>query len=122
MEQTGIRLETMCLSAIEPIRWAVPMPAHASAVFDHAPGDRPSVDRESGSPAGRYDTYLIHRTIPRGSGLPRPASKRQPGQPGGCHLAFETMETAFMNTVGKAMAYVDRIQSPYLQVYPDSAT
>ncbi len=32
------------------------------------------------------------------------------------------METAFMNTVGKAMAYVDRIQSPYLQVYPDSAT
>ena len=37
----------------------------------------------------------------------------------GVTLAFETMETEFMNTVGKAMHYVDRINSPYLQVYPD---
>ncbi|MEG1481149.1 L-ribulose-5-phosphate 3-epimerase [Clostridium sp.] len=37
----------------------------------------------------------------------------------GVILAFETMETEFMNTVGKAMKYVDAINSPYLQVYPD---
>jgi L-ribulose-5-phosphate 3-epimerase len=37
----------------------------------------------------------------------------------GMILAFETMETEFMNTVEKAMAYVDRVNSPYLQVYPD---
>jgi len=37
----------------------------------------------------------------------------------GVTLAFETMETEFMNTVHKAMHYIDRIQSPYLQVYPD---
>jgi L-ribulose-5-phosphate 3-epimerase len=37
----------------------------------------------------------------------------------GVNLAFETMETEFMNTVGKAMHYVDTLQSPYLQVYPD---
>ncbi|TSA33373.1 MAG: L-ribulose-5-phosphate 3-epimerase [Porphyromonadaceae bacterium] len=37
----------------------------------------------------------------------------------GVTLAFETMETEFMNTVHKAMHYVDLIQSPYLQVYPD---
>ncbi|MDR1898780.1 MAG: L-ribulose-5-phosphate 3-epimerase [Treponema sp.] len=37
----------------------------------------------------------------------------------GVILAFETMETEFMNTVEKAMAYVERIDSPYLQVYPD---
>jgi predicted hexulose-6-phosphate isomerase len=37
----------------------------------------------------------------------------------GVTLAFETMETEFMNTVNKAMQYVDRIHSPYLQVYPD---
>ncbi|MEG0238324.1 MAG: L-ribulose-5-phosphate 3-epimerase [Clostridium sp.] len=37
----------------------------------------------------------------------------------GVILAFETMETEFMNTVGKAMKYVDTINSPYLQVYPD---
>jgi L-ribulose-5-phosphate 3-epimerase len=37
----------------------------------------------------------------------------------GVALAFETMETDFMNTVAKAMFYVDAISSPYLQVYPD---
>lgn len=37
----------------------------------------------------------------------------------GIILAFETMETSFMNTVEKAMAVVDKIKSPYLQVYPD---
>ncbi|MHC1684270.1 MAG: L-ribulose-5-phosphate 3-epimerase [Clostridiaceae bacterium] len=37
----------------------------------------------------------------------------------GIILAFETMETEFMNTVEKAMDYVKAIDSPYLQVYPD---
>jgi L-ribulose-5-phosphate 3-epimerase len=37
----------------------------------------------------------------------------------GVILAFETMETEFLNTVEKAMYYVDIINSPYLQVYPD---
>lgn len=38
---------------------------------------------------------------------------------GGVVLGFETMETEFMNTVEKAMHYVSRVNSPYLQVYPD---
>lgn len=38
----------------------------------------------------------------------------------GVILAFETMETEFMNTVKKAMKYVNEINSPYLHVYPDS--
>ena len=37
----------------------------------------------------------------------------------GVVLAFETMETAFMDTVEKAMQYVNKINSPYLQIYPD---
>lgn len=37
----------------------------------------------------------------------------------GVLLGFETMETEFMNTVEKAMKYVTRINSPYLNVYPD---
>jgi len=37
----------------------------------------------------------------------------------GVILAFETMETEFMNTVKKAMNYVETVDSPYLQVYPD---
>lgn len=38
----------------------------------------------------------------------------------GVLLGFETMETEFMNTVGKAMEYVRRINSTYLNVYPDA--
>jgi len=38
----------------------------------------------------------------------------------GVILAFETMETEFMNTVEKAMEFVKLVDSPYLQVYPDS--
>lgn len=37
----------------------------------------------------------------------------------GVSLGFETMETEFMNTVGKAMEYVSGINSPWLGVYPD---
>jgi predicted hexulose-6-phosphate isomerase len=37
----------------------------------------------------------------------------------GILLGFETMETPFMDTVGKAMEYVRAIDSPYLGVYPD---
>ncbi|MDR1914634.1 MAG: L-ribulose-5-phosphate 3-epimerase [Clostridiales bacterium] len=37
----------------------------------------------------------------------------------GVTLALETMETDFMNTVEKAMYSVTRVNSPYLQVYPD---
>ncbi|MDR1948936.1 MAG: L-ribulose-5-phosphate 3-epimerase [Spirochaetaceae bacterium] len=37
----------------------------------------------------------------------------------GVMLAFETMETPFIDTVEKAMFWVERFPSPYLQVYPD---
>lgn len=37
----------------------------------------------------------------------------------GVVLAFETMETPFMDTVEKSMNYVNKINSPYLGVYPD---
>ena len=35
-------------------------------------------------------------------------------------LGFEKMETEFMDTVEKSMKYVDLVDSPYLNVYPDS--
>ena len=37
----------------------------------------------------------------------------------GVMLGFETMETPFMNTTKKAMYYVKKVGSPWLQVYPD---
>ncbi len=38
----------------------------------------------------------------------------------GIQMGFETMETAFMDNVDKAMHYVREVDSPYLGVYPDS--
>jgi predicted hexulose-6-phosphate isomerase len=38
----------------------------------------------------------------------------------GVTLAFETMETPFINTTEKAMYWVQNINSPWLQVYPDT--
>lgn len=38
----------------------------------------------------------------------------------GVLMGFETMETEFMNTTGKAMKHVIEEQSPYLNIYPDS--
>ena len=38
----------------------------------------------------------------------------------GIVLGFETMETPFMDTVWKAMYYVQAVNSPWLQIYPDS--
>ncbi len=38
----------------------------------------------------------------------------------GMMLGFETMETPFMNTVAKAMKYVNQVDLPFLSVYPDS--
>jgi L-ribulose-5-phosphate 3-epimerase len=37
----------------------------------------------------------------------------------GVIMGFETMETEFMNTVGKSMNYVNEVNSIYLNVYPD---
>ena len=37
----------------------------------------------------------------------------------GVTLGFETMETPFMDTVRKSMVWVNKINSPYLQIYPD---
>ena len=37
----------------------------------------------------------------------------------GVVMGFETMETPFMDTVEKAMRYVNLVSSPYLGVYPD---
>jgi predicted hexulose-6-phosphate isomerase len=37
----------------------------------------------------------------------------------GVILAFETMETPFLDTVAKGMQWVTKENSPYLQIYPD---
>lgn len=38
----------------------------------------------------------------------------------GVVIAFETMETDFMNTVGKAIVWIKKLSTPWLQIYPDA--
>lgn len=38
----------------------------------------------------------------------------------GILVGFETMENNFMNTIGKALHYVNMVDSPYLKIYPDA--
>lgn len=38
----------------------------------------------------------------------------------GILVGFETMENNFMNTTGKALHYVNMVNSPYLKIYPDA--
>lgn len=38
----------------------------------------------------------------------------------GVLTGFETMENDFMNTTGKAVHYVRKVDSPYLKIYPDA--
>lgn len=38
----------------------------------------------------------------------------------GVMLGFETMENDFMNTTGKALKYVNMVDSAYLKIYPDA--
>ncbi len=123
MEQTGIRLETMCLSghrayplgspdastrqrSLRIMRQAIDLSVDLGIRIIQLAGYDTYYDPSNDS-TRQWFAENLHQSVNLASQA-------------GVILAFETMETAFMNTVGKAMAYVDRIQSPYLQVYPDS--
>jgi len=67
-----------------------------------------------------YDVYYEPSTAETGSFFAENLAKSV--EYAACYgvcLAFETMETPFMNTVEKALEFVKSINSPYLQLYPD---
>ncbi|MCP1102973.1 L-ribulose-5-phosphate 3-epimerase [Aequitasia blattaphilus] len=67
-----------------------------------------------------YDVYYeesTKETKERFAGNLKKAAEMAAGA--GVVLGFETMETEFMNTVEKAMHYVNQVNSSYLNVYPD---
>jgi len=67
-----------------------------------------------------YDTYYEPSTEQTKENFARNLARSvEMAAEEGVILAFETMETEFMNTVAKAMEWVNRLDSPYLQVYPD---
>jgi len=118
----GISVRTMCLSgqrrfpfgsrdkavrdkSHEIICRAVDFSAQAGIRVIQIPGyDVWYEDR--GEDTRAYFEEGLHAVIPYASAA-------------GVILAFETMENDFMNTSAKAMKYVEAVNSPYLQVYPD---
>lgn len=123
MEQTGVRLESMCLSGHR--KW--PFGSHDAGVREHSleiMRDALELARNLGlhtiQLAG-YDVYYeegdeqtaawFYENLCRATEMAAQA---------GVMLGFETMETPFMDTVQKAMHYVKRVNSPYLGVYPDT--
>lgn len=67
-----------------------------------------------------YDVYYEESTLQTKQRFLKNLKKAaNMAEKAGVLLGFETMETEFMNTVGKAMKYVTLVSSPYLNVYPD---
>lgn len=67
-----------------------------------------------------YDTYYgVSSEATRSNFEQRLSTCVQMAARKGVTLAFETMETPFMNSVAKAMYHVNKQNSPFLQVYPD---
>lgn len=123
MAVAGIHIETMCLSGHRRYPLGSPDPKireRSLEIMEKAIRLSLDLGIRIIQIAG-YDTYydpstpetrrLFEENLARSVGF---ASRD------GVVLGFETMETEFMNTCGKAMQFVSRIDSPYLQVYPDA--
>lgn len=122
MNKTGVRFRTMCLSAHRKY----PLGSHneetrgksleitAKAIdFAHALGVR--IIQLAG-----YDVYYEESNENTRLWFTENLRKAVEMAAAKCVLlAFETMETPFMDTVEKAMTFVSLIGSPYLKIYPD---
>ena len=123
MRQTGIPLSSMCLSGHRKYPFGASDPgtrARSMEIMEKAIILASDLGIRIIQLAG-YDVYyeegtaesewLFRENLAKATAMA--AAK-------GVILAFETMETEFMNTTEKAMKYVNLIGNPYLGVYPDS--
>ncbi len=123
MARTGVPLRTMCLSGhrkfplgsddpatvkrgLEIMEKAIRLSEDLGIRIIQLAGYDVYYEESSDSTKKRFEENLIKATMM--------AAKA------GVVMGFETMETEFMNTVGKAMHYVNLVNSSYLHVYPDS--
>lgn len=122
MSETGVRVESMCLSALRRFPLGDPDPAVRERGLGVL-GAALELARDLGLRIIQipgYDVYyqestdqtreLFAETLPAAIEM---ASRA------GVPLGFETMEPLFMDQVSKAMRYVRVVNSPYLGVYPD---
>jgi predicted hexulose-6-phosphate isomerase len=122
MARTGVGIRTLCLSAHRkfPLGSADPaLRARGLAILADAIAFAADLGIRIIQLAG-YDCYYEPSTEgSRALFLSNLRTCAEWAARSGVLLAFETMETEFMNTVAKAMRWVRIIDSPYLQVYPD---
>lgn len=122
MVATGVPIRTMCLSGHRKYPLGSENPAteaRSLEIMDKALQLAVDLGIRIIQLAG-YDVYYeesTEKTVARfGKNLQKAVDMAAAH---GVLLGFETMETPFMNSVTKAMAYVKKINSPYLHVYPD---
>ena len=122
MDKTGVPIRTMCLSGHRKYPLGSSNPqicARGMEIMEKAIRLAEDLGIRIIQRAG-YDVYYedsTPETVGRfGKNLKKAALMAAKA---GVMMGFETMETEFMNTVEKAMAYVKTVNSPYLGVYPD---
>jgi L-ribulose-5-phosphate 3-epimerase len=122
MLDTGVRLETMCLSGHRrfPIGSAEPEVARRGMEIM---ADAVALSADLGIRVIQLAGYDVYYSESTEDTRRRFAANLEEcvelAAARGVVLAFETMETEFMNTVAKALGHVRRVDSPWLQVYPD---
>lgn len=121
-EETGMPLDTMCLSGHRkyPLGSSDPeTEARSLSIMQEALALAADLGVRIIQMAG-YDVYYEASTPDTCSRfLSNLGTCTEMASSYGIILALETMETPFCNTVQKAMHFVEEIQSPYLQIYPD---
>ena len=122
MYETGIPIRTMCLSGHRryPIGSSDPHTRRRGMdIMEKALELADDLGIRIIQLAG-YDVYYEESTDDtRASFLENLKIAAEMAASRGIPMGFETMETEFMNTVGKAMYYVNKVDSVYLNVYPD---
>ena len=122
VEDTGVHVYSICLSGHRRFPLGDPDAAkreRSLAIMEKACGLAAALGVRIIQIAG-YDVYYSPSTeTTRRYFAENLARSVRFASGAGVTLAFETMETPFINTVAKAMYWVRRIDSPWLQVYPD---
>lgn len=123
MRATGVPIGSICLSGHRKYPFGDPDPekqARSLEIMEKAVRLAAALGIRTIQLAG-YDVYYSEGTAETRQAFEANLAKAvRMAARVGVQLGFETMETPFMDTVGKAMKYVAAIDSPYLGVYPDA--
>ena len=123
MRATGVPIGSICLSGHRKYPFGDPDPekqARSLEIMEKAVRLAAALGIRTIQLAG-YDVYYSEGTAETRQAFEENLAKAvRMAARVGVQLGFETLETPFMDTVGKAMKYVAAIDSPYLGVYPDA--